>query len=370
MKVICNRGALLEALNITGNVVAARTPKPVLLCVRLAATATELTISATDLEVAIVYRDAQVEVGQVGEIVVPADKMRDIVRECIDDTLTIELVDDMAHVKGQNSFFKIYTQQADAFPPIPGVEGKADFEIQGKQLKLLISQTIFAAAREATRYAFNGILLAVKGKRVSFVGTDGRRLAEARGDLISGGGATEKDGPRAIIPTKALSLIDKLVDDPEEAVSFQVKENQIVVSTPRATLTSTLIEGQFPPYEDVVPKDTDRKVTAATNDLLGAVRQASLLTTDESKGVKMSFSKKGLVLSSSSPGAGEATVNFPCKLEGADIEMGFNPAFVIEALKAAGTDEVTLEMTAPNRPGLIRGGPNFLCVVMPVNLTS
>ncbi len=370
MKVICNRGALLEALNITGNVVAVRTPKPILQCVRLAATSNELSISATDLDVSIIYRDTQIEVAQTGEIIVPADKMRDIVRECVDDTLTIELAEDMAHVKGQNSFFKIYTQQADAFPPIPQAEGQPDFDIQGGQLKQLISQTIFAVAREATRYAVNGVFVAVRGKRVSFVGTDGRRLAEARGDLIKGGGPTEKDGPRAILPTKALSLVDKIIDDPEETVSFQIRENQVVVSTPRATLTSTQIEGIFPPYEDVIPKDTDRKVTAATNDLLGAVRQAALLTNEESKGIRMSFSRKGLVLSSSAPGAGEATVNFPCKLEGPDIEMGFNPAFIIEALRVAGTDEVTIEMTAPNRPGLIRGGPNFLCVVMPVNLPT
>ena len=95
---------------------------------------------------------------------------------------------------------------------------------------------------------------------------------------------------------KALNLIDKLIDDPEEAVSFQVRENQVIFHTSSATLTSNLVEGQFPPFEDVIPKDTDKKMTASTADFLSAIRRAALLTTEESKGVRMHFSKKGLVL--------------------------------------------------------------------------
>jgi DNA polymerase-3 subunit beta len=188
----------------------------------------------------------------------------------------------------------------------------------------------------------------------------------AKGDLVTDN--IGKEGAKAIIPTKALNLIDKLVDDPEEAVGFQIKENQVLVHTSSATLTSTLVEGQFPPYEDVIPKDADKKMTASTADFLAKIKLASLLTTEESKGVRLNFSKKGLVLSSRSPEAGEATVNFPCKFEGGDVEIGFNPAFMIEALRVVDSDEVTLEMLAPNRPGLIKGGPNFLYVIMPVNL--
>jgi DNA polymerase-3 subunit beta len=198
------------------------------------------------------------------------------------------------------------------------------------------------------------------------VATDGRRLAMAKGDVVSDN--TGKEGVKAIIPAKALTLIDKLVDDPEEAVGFQIKENQILVHTSSATLASSLVEGQFPPYEDVIPKDCDKKMTASTADFLAKIRLASLLTTEESKGVRLAFSKKGLVLSSRSPESGEATVNFPCKYEGTDVEIGFNPTFLIEALRVVDSDDITLELTAPNRPGLIKGGPDFLYVIMPVNL--
>src|SRR3954470_19316292 len=366
MKLICNRGALLEALSVAGNAVAQRTPKPVLMCVKLSASDDRLTIAATDLEVAIRYSDNQVQIEQEGEILVPADKLRDIVRESVDDTLSIEIQGDQAHIKGNDSHFKIFTQNPADFPPIPDFEGAADFTIPGGLLKQLIGQTLFAAAKESTRYAFNGVLLTTKGKKVSLVSTDGRRLAQAKGDLASA--KSDKDQLKAIIPAKALTLIDKLIDDPEEAVSFQVKENQVIVHTSSATLTSSLVEGQFPPYEDVIPKDTDKKMMASTADFLSAIRRAALLTTEESKGVRLQFTKKGLQLTSRSPEAGEATINFPCKFEGADVEIGFNPTFLTEALRVVDTDEISLELTAPNRPGLLKGGPNFLYVIMPVNL--
>jgi len=373
MKVICNRGALLEALNIASVVVQARTPKPVLQCVKLTAADDRLTIAATDMEVTIRYSDSQVQIEQPGETLVPADKFRDIVRESVDDTLAIEVGEErdsvggtFATIRGQDSVFKIFTQKSAEFPPIPDFEGEADFELPGGHVKALIGQTLFAAAKEVGRYNFNGVLTTAAGKKIALISTDGRRLAMAKGDLASD--KLPREGAKVIIPTKALNLIDKLIDDPEEMVGFQVRENRVIFHTSSATLTSNLIEGSFPPYDDVIPKDTDKRMTAATADFLSAIRRAALLTTEESRGVKFQFSKKGLVLTSRSPEAGEATVNFACKYDGADIEIGFNPAFLTEALRVVDSDEVSLEMTAPNRPGLLRGGPNFLCVVMPVNL--
>ncbi len=367
MKVICNRGALLEALTVAGNVVVARTPKPVLQCVKLVAAGDRLTVSATDLEVAIKYTDAQVQVEKEGETLVPADKLRDIVRESTDDTLSFEVVGEQAVIKGADSQFKIYTQRADEFPPIPEQDGPADFTVPGGQLKQLIGQTLFAAAKEGTRYAFNGVLVTVEGSTVKMVSTDGRRLAQAKGG-VSREGDAKKDLGKSIIPAKALNLVDKLIADPEQPVGVSVKENQVVFHTPDATLTSNLVEGQFPPFEDVIPKDTDKKMTAATAELLSAVRRAALLTTEESKGVRMAFSSEGVTLSSRSAESGEAEVKFACKYDGGDLEIGFNPQFMTDALKVVDTDEITFELTATNRPGLLRSGEDFLYVIMPVNL--
>jgi DNA polymerase-3 subunit beta len=367
MKVICNHGALLEALNVASSVVAARTPKPVLQCVKLTAADNALIVAATDLEVAIRFRDEQVQVEKAGEALLPADKLRDIIRESIDDTLSIEVSGDSADIRGQDSHFKIFTQNPADFPPVPDFQGDADFEIAAGSLKQLVGQTLFAAARESTRYAFNGVLVVAKAKKISLISTDGRRLAMAKGDL-AGGDKLDKEGKKAIVPAKALQLLDKLLDDRQETVGVQIRENQVIFRTASATLTSNLVEGQFPPYEDVIPKDTDKKMTAATADFLSAVRRGSLLTTEESKGVRLAFGKKGMVLTSKSPEAGEATINFACKFDGADIEIGFNPQFLADALRVVDADEISLELTAPNRPGLLKGGPNFLYVIMPVNL--
>jgi DNA polymerase-3 subunit beta len=338
----------------------------VLQCVKVTAADDRLTLAATDLEVAIRFIDTQVQIDQTGETLLPADKLRDIVRESVDDTLSIEVSGDNANIRGHDSHFKIFTQKAADFPPIPDFEGEPDFELPGGHLKHLIGQTLFAAARESTRYAFNGVLLVAKAKKISLISTDGRRLAMAKGDLSSD--KLPKDGVKAIVPAKALTLLDKLITDPEESVAVKVRENQVIFRTPSATLTSNLVEGQFPPYEDVIPKDVDKKMIASTADFLSAIRRAALLTTEESRGVRLQFNKKGLVLTSRSPESGEATVNFPCKFEGADIEIGFNPTFVVDALRVVDSDEVSLELTAPNRPGLLKGGANFLYVIMPVSL--
>ncbi len=372
MKAICNRGALLDALNVVGQAVQARTPKPVLQCVKLTCADERLTLAATDMEIAVRYTDPQVQIESDGETLLPADKLRDIVRESIDDTLSIELKGEQCLIKGADSRFTVYTQNPADFPAVPDFEGEADFEIPGGLLKRLIGKTLFAAAREGTRYAFNGVLTTLRDGRVLMVSTDGRRLAQAVGEVSVTGkrkpAKGEKDGPRAIVPTKALQLVDKLVDDPEEMVKVQIRPNQIIFATAAATLTSNLVEGQFPPFEDVIPKDSDKKMTASCGDLMSAVRRSSLLTTEESKGVRMHFTKDGLKLTSRSAEAGEAEVNFACRYEGADLEIGFNPHFLVEALKVTDTDEISFELSAPNRPGLLRGGEDFLYVIMPVNL--
>lgn len=368
MKVICNRGALLDAINQAGAVANARSPKPALACVKLTADSDRLTIAATDLEVAVCCSDSEVQVDQPGETLVPVDKLRDIVRESIDDSLSLQTEAEQIVIKGHDSLFRIYTQKSEDFPPVPDFEGNPDFEIKAGTLKQAISQTLFAAAREPQRYAFNGVLFNIKGKRLEMVASDGRRLAMAHAELLSVG--KELGRSKVIVPTKALNLVDKLLTDPGESVSVQLHENQVMFHTAQATATSNLIDGQFPPYEDVIPKDSDRKMIASTADLLSAVRRAALLTSNDNKGVRMSFTKTGLVLSSRQADAGEATINFPCKFEGADIEVGFNPFFLTDALRVVNCDEVHFELTAPNRPGMLRAGSGeFIYVIMPVSLT-
>lgn len=365
MKVICDRGALVEALNLVGGVVVTRTPKPVLTCVKLSAADGTLTLTATDLEAAIRVSTARVEIAQPGETLVPSDKISQIVRESIDPTLTIESSGEETHIRGQDSHYKMFGYPVADFPSVPEFSGEADFEINAGPLAQLIHQTIYATARENSRYAINGVLLEREGNKLTVVATDGHRLALAKGDCKG----DKKANRSAIVPTRALQQLLKLLGDAEEIVRVKIADNQILFATDYALLTSNLVEGNFPPYKDVIPKDGDKRATLDTGSLTSAVRRASLLTNEESKGVKLAFSKTGLKLTSRAPELGEAEINVDIAgYDGEPVEIGFNPFYLLDALKVVPTEQVQIDMKAGNKPGVLRSGQTFQYVVMPVNL--
>lgn len=365
MKAICDRGALVEALNLASGVVVTRTPKPVLTCVKLTADGNTLTLTGTDLEASIRVTTARVEVQEAGETLVPADKFSQIVRETGDPTLTLHTEGDTTHVRGEDSRFKLNGYPVGDYPATPQFKGDPDFEIGSHQLSQLVHQTIYATARENSRYAINGVLLEQEGNKVTVVATDGHRLALARGDCKGAKGVAHN----AIVPTKALQTLIKLLGDDDEQVKVKVAENQILFATESALLTSNLVEGNFPPYKDVIPKDGDKKATLDTGAFQSGVRRAALLTNEESKGVKLSFTGEGLTLSSRAPELGEAEIHVPVPdFTGEAIDIGFNPYYLLDALKVIPTEQVQLDMKASNKPGVLRTGNNFLYVVMPVNL--
>ena len=312
-----------------------------------------------------VIREFPIRDVKPGEALVPADKLSQIVRESVvDPTLNIETEQELTHIKGQDSHFKLMGYPASEFPPVPQLTSDVDFEIAADELHRLVAQTVFATARENSRYAINGVLVDREDNKLAIVATDGHRLALAKGSCRSGKGKQS-----AIVPTKALQLLLRLFDGGEQAVKVQLIDNQIVFASEVAVLTSNLVEGNFPPYEDVIPKDSDKKAMLNTGALTSAVRRAALLTTEESKGVRLSFAKEVLTLTSRAPEMGEARIDVECpKYDGETIEVGFNPQYILDALKIVDEDEVTMEFKASNQPGVLKTGSHFLYVVMPVNL--
>ena len=176
MKAEFNRTALSEALSLVASVVPARTPKPILRCVRISASKKQTRLAATDLEVGISCLISEVSVRDEGEAVIPADKFSAIVRESADDVLILESAEDKCSIKGADSHFTIYEQPADQYPAMPDFDGKGDLEISLVVLQGAIKRSLFATAKESTRYALNGVLWEIKGKKLSLVATDGRRL--------------------------------------------------------------------------------------------------------------------------------------------------------------------------------------------------
>jgi len=378
MKLVCERAALVETLALMRGVIPTRSPKPVLQCVRIEASAEEgtLSLSGTDLDVGLQLATDKVQVESGGVACIPADKVDQIVRESSDSTLTIEVENDEARIRGADARFTVYGYPPAEYPNIEDVVAdEPDFTVDAAELRRLVDRTLFATARENSRYAINGVLLSRRGNRLQLVSTDSRRLALARGSCQSAGEGGDEDESTCIIPTKALRLLIKLLGTPEEdeRIAVRVGDRRIAFvigeDGERSVLSSNLVEGSFPPYEDVIPTDLDVKLDFDVDTLASAVRRAALLTNEESKGVRMTFGPGELVITSRAPELGEAEVRLPLPdYQGEPLQIGFNPSFITDALNVVEDDRVHLELKAANTPGMIKSGNDFVYVLMPVSL--
>ncbi len=367
MKVVVQTAAMREALNLAGSTVAARTPKPVLQCVKFKAANNALTLLSTDLEVGCRYQVTAVQVEDDGEALAPAGRIDGIVRESGDDeALTLQTEKQTLHVRGGGTHFKVFGYDPGEYPQVSDFQGEGDLKVSADVLGGMIEKTLFATAKAHSHYAISGVLWQAEGKKLKLIATDGHRLA-----LVNGSSAgSVKQNLNAIVPTKMMGLLSRLIGagGGEETFEVKVQENQILVRTARAILVSSLVQGNFPKYQDVIPKQTSCKAEVNTAQFEHRLRQAALLTDEESRGVKFSFTPEQLTLSSRSPETGEAEVTCPIKYDGEAMDIAFNPAFLLDALRVAQADSVTLEMNASNKPALMRAGGDFQYVLMPVEL--
>ena len=319
------------------------------------------------MEVGINYLVSQVQVEKAGEVIVPADRLAAIVREGVDEVLLLEAAKGTCEIKGADSHFTIYGHEAGQYPVVPGFDGAADIKIALGTLQAGIEQCLFATARESSRYAINGVLWEIKDKKLLLVATDGRRLARCRVNLASAP-AKGKAPANIIVPAKTMGLLDKIGSGEKDSVAVKLIDNQILISCADVVISSNLVEGNFPKYEDIIPTGYDKKLTLSTEAALSAVRRAALLTSEESRGIKLAVEKDKLVFSGRAPETGDARVDMPIGYKGEPIEIGFNPQFLIDVLRVIKTPEFELELGQPDRPGLIKSGTNFLYVLMPINL--
>ncbi len=365
MNVNVNRAALFEAVQLASSIVPARTPKPILQCAKLHTSNDKLIVTATDNEITITYSISQLQIVQEGSTVVPADRMTGILRESNDETVSIEVKDAVCEISGTDSHFKVFGQDADDFPVTETADQPASLKIKAQDLKSMISKVTFAAARESSRYAINGVLWECTGKKLRMVATDGRRLAQVDGEVS---GAAKGEDHSAIVPIKTMSILERILQDPDEKIEITFSGNQIVIRTATVELSGILVQGRFPKYEDVIPSGCDKKIELNVSSLQSAVRRAALLTNENSRGILLGFSKGGLRLTSSTPEAGEAEVTMDVDYQAEPVEIGFNPQYVLEMLKVSDNDEVAFEFSDGKRPGLLKSGKNFLYVVMPVTV--
>jgi len=365
MKLICKRAQFNETFQLAAHVASSKAIKSVFQNVKIEAGEGSVQLIASDYDIAVRLEAQDIEVERTGQALIPAARLAAILRELPDETLTIDVSEGICLVSGAHSKFRIPCDTTDDFPEVAVFEGAGMFEIKRDELKDMIRKTVFATAQDNTRYSLNGVLLVLSGSKATMVATDGRRMAKVTRKV-----KVREKAPNVIIPTNALAHLERLAGDDDNVIVIKVEERNILARVKRATFVARLVEGHFPPYEDVIPKECDKKVVFPRQELLSAVRQAALMTTDETRVLELRFSPGALNLSASSSDAGEAEVDMAIDYQGEELTVVFNPQFLEDVLKVADGESVTMAMKDARTQVLLEAGENYEYVVMPVIRSS
>ncbi|HEV3445475.1 MAG TPA: DNA polymerase III subunit beta [Gemmataceae bacterium] len=367
MKVRSHREGLLSAFQLAGVAVPSRDLKPVLKNIKVIADGDRCTLLATDLELGIRLEVRGLHVEEPGEALLPSNRMLAILRESTDDEIAIEADAQTCMVRGQSNEFEMGGEDPAEFPDVPAFSSDSFHELPAGMLREMIRRTVFAAATENPRYALTGILWELEGPKVRLVATDGRRLAMMEGAAVSQGGHDTK-GQTHVVPTKAMQLLERNLADPEEQVRVCLRPNDALFKTERAMIYSRLVEGRYPPYREVFPKKQTVKVPLVTGPFHAAVRQAAIMTDEETKKVVFTFEKKKLIMQAHGPTTGRSKVEMAVDYDGKQIKIGFDPKFITEMLRVLNADDqLSLELIDGNSVALFRCGENYSYIVMPLS---
>ncbi len=374
MKVRIARDELLTGLQRVQGVVEKRNTMPILSNILLEAKSDGVDILATDLEIGMrgLYKAS---VQEPGSVTLSARKLYEILKELKDGEVELSVGDNnWVILQAGKSQFRIVGLPSSDFPALPAIEREGLIPLEGAGLVDLIRKTAFAVGDNDARYILNGLLvtLTVTDKKTTLrlVGTDGHRLAVAEQEM---GGPPGKDGPRevkAIIPKKAAHEMRRLLEEGDGEPFIGFTKNVMIFRKSGLLLTSRLMEGNYPNYQQVIPKDQDRKVTLDRGELEGALRRVAVLSRDKTNAVKMSLSSGRVTLFSSNPDFGEATEELPAKYAGDSLTTGFNARYLLDVLGVVDGESVSLQMETALSPCLIRepNNPRFTCVVMPIKV--
>jgi DNA polymerase III subunit beta len=367
MKASYDREGLLAAVQVVSSVVPSRTPKPILQNIKVTTTKDKCVLTATDLDsVGIRLEVRGVQVEEPGDALLPTSRLLSILRECEDQELRLEADASSSFIRGEHNEFELPGDDPLQYPEVPGFDGDDYHQVQASVLKTMIDRTIFAAATEHARFALTGILWEVTAQKVRLVATDGRRLAVADGIGVMHG-KHDSSGQTPVVPTKVMQLLERNLLDPEEPVFASLRANEALFKTTKAEIYGRLVEGRYPPYRDVFPKKAGFKTKLTVAPFMSAVRQAAILTDEESRGVDFSFAKGKLTLKAKVADKGRAKVEMPVEFEGKGADVTFDPKFIIEMLRVLNEDaELTLELGDATSAALFKAGDDYSYIVMPL----
>ena len=365
MKILIPKEHLVGGLQAVQNIVSGRTTLPILSNVLLQAGEGNLNLTSTDLDVTISAKvGATVE--NAGDITLPAKRLNAIVSRVESPELELEVKENICSIEAGASSFRLHGLPVDEFPPAPKEEGEAITLDQGK-LRFMLRYTSYAVSTEETRYVLNGILFNFGKEKLALVATDGRRLALMEESIEAPEGG-------CIVPTKAITELRRLLGD-RGKVTLRYTEKQASFALfkdgeeePSVNLTTKLIDGTYPNYQQVIPKESKETATLEREEFLAALRRAEIMTSDKSSSVKLELGENKLLITANTPEVGEAKESLAVSHEGGDMAIAFNPKYLIDSLGVLEEDEVVLALNDELSPGVLRTSGPFKYVIMPMRM--
>lgn len=368
MKLTIAKDPFAGGLQSVQNIVSTRTTLPILSNVLLRAGSGRLELTVTDLDVTI-QCSVPAEVAIDGATTLPVKRLFSIVRELGAPELDLEVDDrNVCSIRSGASFFKMNGLAAEEFPPLPEFQERRILEMPQGKLRHMLRKTGFAVSSDETRYVLNGLFFSLKAHKITLVATDGRRLALTDEEVD-----VDPEVQREfIVPTKAVQELGRLLGEKGE-VQIRATENQVAFTLlneggQHALLVSKLVDGTYPNYQQVIPKESRERILLIREEFLQALRRAEIMTSDKSNSVKLAFTRNQLSITANTPEIGEARENLAVNYKGGDLAVAFNPSFLLDALKALEEDEVFLELTDELSPGVLKINGPFLYVIMPMRM--
>ena len=368
MRFTISREKLQEGLAAVTASIPAKTTLPVLANIMVEATDKGIRLSGTDLDIA-VTTEVAADVESPGAITIPAKKLSEIARELPPAPVRIAAAGEQrVTLDCGRTHFKILGLPRDEFPAFPNVRFNESWRIRSGDLQKLISHTAFAVSTEESRPILNGVLWELKPEVMRMVATNGHRLAKMETPIKSAGApATD-----LIVPPKALEQIRRLFPEDEE-LEIAKGENHLGFRSPFTAVFTRLIEGPYPNYDQVIPRDNNRVAIADRQALTSALRRMSIIASDQTHRIRLSFNAGMLKFSVQTPDLGEAADELAVRYSGDPLDIGFNANYLLEILRFIPTDEVRLTFKAPERAATVEpegwaDPAQYLCLVMPLRL--
>ena len=370
MRFTISREKLQEGLTAVAASIPAKTTLPVLANILVETTERGIRLSGTDLDIA-VSTEVLADVESAGAITIPARKLSEIARELPPSPVKVAAAGEQrVTLDCGRAHFKILGLPRDEFPSFPVVRFDESWRIRSGDLQKLISHTSFAVSTEESRPILNGVLWELKPDMMRMVATNGHRLAKMEMPIKSSG------APAAdlIVPPKALEQIRRLFPADEE-LEIARGENHLGFRSPFTVVYTRLIEGPYPNYDQVIPKDNDRVAIADRQALTSALKRMSVIASDQTHRIRLSFNSGLLRFSVQTPDLGEATDELPVRFTGDQLDIGFNASYLLEILRYIPTEEVKLTFKAPERAATVEpegwnDPASYLCLVMPLRLVD